>query len=137
MNCLRTIGFLIAGFAASVCADNVAAQTPTPKQIIAAALRVQSLPRTVHSSCASVGSDFSDRTIGDYLASLLGEFAAKDGKQWVEASCKPSSRPEHWDCSLTLYRHDQEDEWGRGLDFSMTRTGHKVLPATVRCTGGG
>lgn len=133
----RVVGFVFVGCSALVSADDTAAQTPTPKQVVAAAFRIQSVARTVHSSCANTGSEFSDRTIGDYLASLLGEFADKNATQWIEASCKPSRRKDYWACSLTLFRHDKEDEWGRGLDFSMTKRGHRVLLSTIRCTGGG
>lgn len=114
------------------------AQAPRPKQAIRALLRNHDIALTLHESCANVGSEFSDTTIGDYLAGLIAEQTrtSATGRNGVMATCQPAAESGNWQCMVELARQDGENEWVRGVTFVMTPDG-QMQRDSLRCTGGG
>jgi hypothetical protein len=114
-----------------------AQSAPGPPQAIRAVLRLHDVPLTVHESCRNVGPRFGDDTIGDYVACLIAEQTrtSPGGRNAVSASCQPSEPVGVYRCSVELAKQDGDDEWARGLEFTMA--GGKVDNGSIRCTGGG
>jgi hypothetical protein len=111
-------------------------QAPGAKQAIRALLAINDVPLTTNDSCRSVGSEFSDTTIGDYVAGLMADMVAtsQSGRNTVAADCRAAA-PRNWQCTVELGRRDGENEWVRGVEFRLADG--RVAADSVRCTGGG
>jgi hypothetical protein len=113
---------------------------PSARQLLNLVLDSRDVPRTVDVTCATVGSQPTDRTLGDYIATLLTEYTRPEGRNWITAACKPAPANDTsgaaWHCEVTFHREHGEDSWERGLFFRLT-AGHKVIAGSYMCTGGG
>jgi len=121
-------------------AIHVAHQPPSPKDVIDAAIASGSVPLTVSPSCANVGTEPSDATIGRYLAGFLAELSARDKKNWVETKVEPgrSAGGEAVSvCTLTLRHEDGDDRWGWGVQFQVRTSDGLVLKDSFTCSGAG
>ena len=118
-------------------ADLQKSQKPASKQAIYLLLENSSAPLSVDSSCKHVGSNWTDKTIGQYVAGLMAE-QVSPGTNWIEASCSTPDRiPEAaWTCEVTFLRQDNEDRWRWGVKFSLDSRG-QVMPKSFRCIGAG
>lgn len=115
------------------------AQGPSTRQLLDIVLGSRDVPRSVDESCATVGSQPGDRTLGNYIATLLTDFASAEGRNWITASCKPAppeDKASVWHCDVRFHREHGEDSWVRGLFFRLSRNGN-VIPRSYMCTGGG
>jgi len=118
----------------------IAHRPPTPKDVIDAAIASGSVPLGISSTCANVGTEPSDATIGRYLAGFLAEMSSADKKNWIETSIQPgtSDAGEAGSiCTLTLRHEDGDDRWGWGLRFFVRSSDGLVLPSSFRCVGAG
>jgi len=112
---------------------------PTTKEAIRLLIQSHSIPLSIHSSCAGVGTEASDTTLGDYISGFLGEL--KGGDNSVESSCKRESaengKGPHWACSVVIHHALKDDEWGWGVEFSVQESDGTIVPQSIRCTGSG
>jgi hypothetical protein len=118
----------------------VAHQPPTPKDVIDAVIASGSVPLSVSPTCANVGTEPADATIGRYLAGFLAEMSAADKKNWIETKIEPGKSAAGEDvsiCTLTLRHQDGDDRWGWGVRFHVRSSDGLVLANSFTCTGAG
>jgi hypothetical protein len=119
--------------------ESPANQPPDARHLIGIMLCSAGVARSVDVSCSHAGSLDSDRTLGDYIATLLTEYTQKNGQNWLTASCKAAPGNDTsgaaWHCEVMFHRENGEDSWARGLFFRLTRS-EKVIPNSYICTGG-
>lgn len=121
-------------------AVHVAHQPPTAKDVIDAAIASGNVPLSVSPTCASVGTESTDRTIGRYLAGFMAEMQSPDKKNWIETTIEPgkSDKGEPVSiCTLTLRHEDGDDRWGWGVRFLVRTSDGLVLHDSFTCVGAG
>jgi hypothetical protein len=121
-------------------AVHVAHQPPSAKDVIEAVIASGSIPLSVSSTCANVGTEPSDATIGRYLAGFLAELTSPSKKNWIETRVEPgrSAAGEPVSiCTLTLRHEDGDDRWGWGVRFQVRSSDGQVLANTFTCVGAG
>ena len=99
-----------------------------------------SVPLSVSPTCANVGTEPSDATVGRYLAGFLAELSSPDKKNWIETTIEPgrSSTGEAVSiCTLTVRHEDGDDRWGWGVRFHVRSSDGLVLANSFVCTGAG
>jgi hypothetical protein len=119
---------------------HVTHQPPSAKDVIDAAMASGNVPLKVSSTCANVGTEPSDATIGRYLAGFLAELSSPDKKNWIETKIEPgrSSAGEPVSiCTLTLRHEDGDDRWGWGVQFHVRSSDGLVLADSFACVGAG
>jgi hypothetical protein len=115
-------------------------EPPSAKEILRALLSSSDVSLRVDPSCAGVGSEFSDATIGDYVAGLMAQHAQRSGTNWIEVASdpQPGGKPvRFWNCRVVFHRIDGEERGGWGVTFLMRASDHHVVNDSFRCTGGG
>jgi hypothetical protein len=125
---------------ATPAAVRIAHQPPSPKDVIDAVIASGSVPLKTSPTCANVGTEPADATIGRYLAGFLAELSAPDKKNWIEtkiergrsAAGEPVSI-----CTLTLRHEDGDDRWGWGVQFKVRSADGLVLNDSFVCIGAG
>jgi hypothetical protein len=118
----------------------VAHNPPTAKDVIDAVIASGSVPLSVSPTCANVGTEPSDTTIGRYLAGFLAELSSPSKKNWIETTVEPgrSATGEAVSiCTLTLRHEDGDDRWGWGVRFHVRSSDGLVIPGSFVCTGAG
>jgi len=121
-------------------AVHIANRPPSPKDLIEAVLASHAINLKVSSTCASVGTEPTDATIGRYLAGFLAEMQTPQKNNWVETSTQAgvSARGEPvWICNFTLRHVDGDDRWGWGVRFQVRQSDGLVLSDSLECTGAG
>jgi hypothetical protein len=121
-------------------AVHVARRPPTAKDVIDAVIASGSVPLSVSSTCANVGTEPSDRTIGRYLAGFLAELNSPTRKNWIETKVEAgrSAAGEAVSiCTLTLRHEDGDDRWGWGVRFHVRTSDGLVLANSFTCVGAG
>lgn len=112
---------------------------PTTRQLMDILLKSRDVPRNVDVTCATVGSEPTDRTLGDYVASMLTEYARPGGRNWITASCKPAPANDKsgavWHCEVAFHRQKGEEIMDRGLFFRLMPNSEVVANSYI-CTGG-
>jgi hypothetical protein len=126
--------------ASAPAAVRVAHQPPSAKDVIDAVIASGNVPLSVSPTCANVGTEPSDATIGRYLAGFLAELASPTKKNWIETRIEPgrSAGGEPVSiCTLTLRHEDGDDRWGWGVRFHVRSSDGLVLANSFICTGAG
>jgi hypothetical protein len=121
-------------------AVHIAHRPPTSKDVIDAAIASAAVPLSVSSTCAKVGTEPSDATIGRYLAGFFAELSSPDKKNWIETHVEPgrSNGGEPVSiCTLTIRHEDGDDRWGWGVRFEVRSSDGLVLQNSFTCTGSG
>jgi hypothetical protein len=119
---------------------HIAHQPPSAKDVIDAAIASGNVPLTVSPTCANVGTEPSDATIGRYLAGFLTELSSPEKKNWVETRIEPghSAAGEAVSiCTLTLRHEAGDDRWGWGVQFQVRSSDGLVLAVSFTCVGAG
>lgn len=120
-------------------AKNFLKGMPTTKDIVRLLIQNHDIPLSIHSSCAGVGTELSDATLGDYISGFLGEL--KSGGNSIESTCRRESAENgktfNWACSIVIHHALKDDEWGWGVDFSVQELEGTIVPQSIRCTGSG
>jgi hypothetical protein len=128
--------------------DKLAASTsshmagpPSAKQVIDWTLSAMDIELNADTSCAGVGTELSDETVGDYLSGFLAEFTEANAGNRLEATCKDGSKEESvratWNCRFVVRRQDGEDEWGWGVSFEVGKQDGELRRESLRCIGSG
>jgi len=125
---------------ATPAAVRIAHQPPLPKDVIDAVIASGNVALKTSPTCANVGTEPSDATIGRYLAGFLAELSAPDKKNWIETKIEPgrSATGEPVSiCTLTLRHEDGDDRWGWGVQFKVRSADGLVLNDSFVCIGAG
>ncbi len=121
-------------------AVHVAHNPPTAKDVIDAVIASGDVPLSVSPTCANVGTEPSDATIGRYVAGFLAELSAPTKKNWIETKVEPgqsaAGEPASI-CTLTLRHEDGDDRWGWGVKFHVRTSDGLVLRNSFTCVGAG
>jgi hypothetical protein len=151
---MRRLGFPLMLLAAASCGPNVettpvvaapaavhvAHQPPSAKDVLEAAIASGNVPLKVSATCANVGTEPSDATIGRYLAGFLAELSSPQRKNWIETKVEPgrSAAGEPVSiCTLTVRHEDGDDRWGWGVQFHVRSSDSLVLADSFTCVGAG
>ena len=121
-------------------AIHVARQPPSAKDVLDVAIASGHLPLSTSPTCANVGTEPSDKTIGRYLAGFLAELSSPDKKNWIETTVEPgrSAAGEPVSiCTMTLRHMDGDDRWGWGVRFHVRSSDGLVLTDSFTCVGAG
>lgn len=113
---------------------------PEPKEIVSALLAFSQTPLTVSDTCAGVGSDPSDTTIGQFIASFLAELNDTEARNLITTSSKEEALPSGakvWVCRVMIRHAKGDDVWSWGVEFSVGAQDRVVLPESLRCLGAG
>jgi hypothetical protein len=107
--------------------------------VIEALIASAAVPLTVHSSCEGVGSDSTDRTIGQYISGLLAELELPQGQSWIEVAVAPEEEAAAtvWQLTVLFKHRDGEDEWAWGVRFAARQKDGLVLASSFECVGAG
>lgn len=119
---------------------HVAHRPPSAKDVIDAVIASGQLPLRTSPTCASVGTEVSDGTIGRFLAGFLAELSSPEKKNWIETKIEPgrSAQGEPVSlCTLTLRHEDGDDRWGWGVQFQVRSSDGLVLANSFTCVGAG
>ena len=125
---------------AALPAVHVVHRPPSSKDVIDAVIASGGVPLTVSPTCANVGTEPSDATVGRYLAGFLAELSSPDRKNWIETHVEPG-RSDSGDpvsvCTFTIRHEDGDDRWGWGVRFEVRSSDGLVLQDSFTCTGAG
>ncbi len=86
--------------------------------MIRALFRMQDVSLSAGQFCNNVGTEFTDKNIGDYISGMLAQIDQPKGRNWIETSAKPGTLSDTgeaaWECEVTI-RHTYREEvmdWG-------------------------
>lgn len=57
---------------------------PTGKEMIRALFRMQDVSLSTGQFCNNVGTEFTDKDIGDYISGMLAQIDQPKGKSWIQ-----------------------------------------------------
>ena len=121
--------------------ESAAAPAPTTKQILQVLFDALDTPLSISETCAGVGTEANDHTIGDFIAGFMAEMGARTGHHWIEIAAEPTRAIDGhpvWQCRVILRRQHGEEEWGWGVGFQLDNPPpYTLLKASVRCLGSG
>ena len=121
-------------------AVHISHQPPTPKDVIDAVIASGSVPLKTSPTCANVGTEPTDATIGRYLSGFLAELSDPGKKNWIETRIEPgrgTTGEAVSVCTLTLRHEDGDDRWGWGVRFQVRSRDGLVLNNSFTCVGAG
>lgn len=113
---------------------------PEPKEMLAALFALSQVPLSVSPTCAGVGTEPDDATIGQYLSGFLTEFSNPEASNVITTSAveeQSESGITIWICSVMIRHARGEDIWSWGIEFSVRASDRVVLADSVRCLGAG
>ena len=93
------------------------------------ALKLKDIP-----SCRGVGLTAADRTLGDFLGSILSQFVSlKSDNPILQVHSLERTRADHLTLEITFHKKDGEEEWRWGVAFMLNQKTGQPLPSSVRC----
>ena len=104
------------------------------------------IPLSVNASCATVGMEFTDKTIGDFTSGMLSQFVYAKGansKNWITGVCKDSKNSTKKkpirDCELYFHqaRLNEDILWSWGFRFSADQRTGAVNRSSLICVAPG
>lgn len=113
---------------------------PSAKEMLAALFAMSQVPLSVSETCAGVGTEPDDTTIGQYLSGFLAELSDTEARNTLVASAsqdKSASGETIWVCRVMIRHAKDEDIWSWGVEFSARASDGTVLADSFRCLGAG
>ncbi|MEZ5577303.1 MAG: hypothetical protein R3F44_17435 [Candidatus Competibacteraceae bacterium] len=113
---------------------------PEPKEMLVALFALSQVPLSVSPTCAGVGTERDDATIGQYLSGFLAELSNPEASNAITTSAveeQSESGIMIWICSVMIRHARGEDIWSWGIEFSVRASDRAVLADSVRCLGAG
>ena len=114
---------------------------PTGKEMIRAVFRMQDVNLSAGQFCDNVGTEFTDRDIGDYISGMLAEINEPKGKNWIQTSAKPATLPETgeaaWECEVTIRHMYGEEVMNWGVRFKLRASDRSLVNGSIMCVGSG
>ncbi len=115
---------------------NSSNDTLSEKKIISLLLKNLDVKLSDSHFCENTGTDFSDKTLADYLAGFWGYHTQKSGENWIEVNAKSISKSDYL-AKLMIYRKKGEENWGWGLSFKINKQNLSVNRNSFTCLGSG
>jgi hypothetical protein len=114
---------------------------PTGKEMIRAVFRMQDVNLSAGQFCNNVGTEFTDRDIGDYISGMLAEINEPKGKSWIQTSAKPAALPETgeaaWECEVIIRHMYGEEVMNWGVRFKLRASDRSLVSGSIMCVGSG
>jgi hypothetical protein len=113
---------------------------PEPKEIVSALLASSQVPLSVSETCAGVGADPADTTIGQFVGAFLAELDDPQASNRVTTSAVEdtlASGEKVWICRVLIRHAKGDDIWSWGVEFSVQASDNLVLANSFRCLGAG
>lgn len=115
---------------------NSSNDTLSEKKIISLLLNNLDVKLSNSQFCENTGTDFSDKTLADYLAGFWGYHTQQTGKNWIEVEAKSNSENDYL-AKVMIYRKKDEENWGWGLSFKINKHTLSVNRKSFTCIGSG
>ncbi len=90
--------------------------------------------------CRSVGTDFEDKTILDFLSGVLSFQVEPGTKNNIDFTFKKEKNKLNdliWVCDVLFRGGDEESPSGNGIRFSMRNSDRKLIRESLMCIGTG
>lgn len=129
-----TIAFIVSLMEPSVASSPNAALSE--KKIISLLLKNLDVKLSDSHFCENTGTDFSDKTLADYLAGFWLYHTQKSGENWLEVNAKSDSKSDYL-AKFMIYRNKGEENWGWGLSFKVNKQNLSVNRNSFTCLGSG
>ena len=113
---------------------------PEPKAMLGALFALSQVPLSVSPTCAGVGTERDDASIGQYLSGFLAELSNPEENNAITTSAvedQSESGIAIWVCRVMIRHASGEDIWSWGIEFSVRASDRVVLADSVRCLGAG
>lgn len=114
---------------------------PTAKEMIRAVLDMQDVSLSAGRFCDGVGTDFTDRNVGDYISGMLAQIGDQKGKNWIQTSARPGTLPDTgeavWECEVTVRRIKGEEVMNWGVRFKLKASDRSLVNGSIMCIGAG
>jgi len=85
--------------------------------------------------CNGVGTDETDKTIGDYISGFWVMHSEKQGQNWLEIKLDNISQDKRL-AKVLIYRKNGEENWGWGVSFEINKT-NNINRSSFTCLGSG
>ena len=114
---------------------------PTGKEMIRALFRMQDVKLSSGQFCNNVGTEFTDKDIGDYISGMLAQINEPKGKSWIQTSAKPATLPDTgeaaWVCEITIRHTYREEVMDWGVRFKLRASDRSLVNGSIMCVGTG
>ncbi len=116
-----------------------AEKEPDAKELIKILIANGSVPLSADESCNGVGSSPEDKTIADYLASLISFQAEPDSSARVEVKNVKDGKAKAtvWTSDLMFLGKSGEDIYSWGFRIQIKDADRKLVSGSIRCIGAG
>jgi hypothetical protein len=112
---------------------------PTAKEALKQVFANGNLLLTYYPSCESYAAPKEDKTISDYLASVLS-FQTEPGKYRIDFSFTQEKSKRNgliWVCDLVFRTVDEPETSSDGFRFKMRNSDRKLMRESLMCVGVG
>lgn len=140
---LAALGIILCAGVSAATAQSVKGEKstePTAKEVIKQILSNGSIPLSSDPSCKSVGSSPTDKTVFDFVSSILSFQTEPDSKNYIKFSFtqeKTGKTGLVWVCDVLFYGEDGENVWNNGLRVKIRDSDRKLIRGSLMCTGTG
>ena len=114
---------------------------PTGKEMIRALFRIQDVKLSAGQFCNNVGTEFTDKDIGDYISGMLAQINEPKGKSWIQTSAKSATLPDTgeavWECEITIRHTYREEVMDWGVRFKLKASDRSLVNESIMCVGTG
>ena len=114
---------------------------PTGKEMIRALFRMQDVKLSAGQFCNNVGTEFTDKDIGDYISGMLAQIDQPRGKNWIQTSAKAETLPDTgeavWECEVTIRHTYREEVMDWGVRFKLRASDRSIVNGSIMCVGSG
>jgi hypothetical protein len=106
-----------------------------------ALFRMQNVSLSAGQFCNNVGTEFTDKDIGDYISGMLAQIDQPKGKNWIETSAKPGTLSDTgeavWECEVTIRHTYREEVMDWGVRFKLKASDRSLVNGSIMCIGSG
>ena len=114
---------------------------PTGKEMIRALFRMQDVSLSAGQHCNNVGTEFTDKDIGDYISGMLAQIDKPEGRSWIKTSVQPGRLSDTgeavWECEVTIRHTDREEVMDWGVRFGLKASDRSLVNGSIMCVGSG
>jgi hypothetical protein len=114
---------------------------PTGKEMIRAVFRMQDVDLSAGQFCNNVGTEFTDKNIGDYISGMMAQIDQPRGRNWIQTSAKAETLPDTgepvWECEITIRHVYREEVMNWGVRFNLRASDRSLVNGSIMCVGSG
>ena len=86
-----------------------------------------------------MGTEFTDKDIGDYISGMLAQINEPKGKSWIQTSAKPAKLSgigeAVWECEVTIRHIHGEEVMNWGVRFKLRASDRSLVNGSIMCVG--